>query len=202
MPGARFFPDARLNFAENVLRRRTTTPAIIFKPRAATQRTMSWRELRGEVARRSPRRCAPPASSQAIASPPTCRTSPRRSSPCSARASVGAVWSSCSPDFGVQGVLDRFGQIEPRDPDRRRQLRLRRQDVRPAAEDRRRARSSCRRSSGRVIGGATAGRPSSGRTAARRRRTSRCRSIIRSTSCIPPARPACPSASSTAPAAR
>ena len=70
---------------------------------SCTPRCRAWR-----------RRCAAPASRRATASPATCPTCRRPSSPCSPPPAIGAIWSSCSPDFGVQGVLDRFGQIEPK----------------------------------------------------------------------------------------
>jgi acetoacetyl-CoA synthetase len=121
MPGARFFPDATLNFAENVLRSDLSTelgagadaPAIIFKSESGTTRTMSWRELRAETA-------AFASSLRAAGIQPGDRVAaylpnvPEAIVAVLGTASVGAVWSSCSPDFGVQGVLDRFGQIEPR----------------------------------------------------------------------------------------
>ena len=129
-------------------------------------------------------------------------------------AAVGAVWSSCSPDFGVQGVLDRFGQIEPKvlvtadgyfyggkahdSLARVRQVL----DSLPSVDQN--GRGALRR---RV---AAAGRPARRRAVERVRRrrraascaSSSCRSTIRSTSSTRRARPACPSASCTAPAAR
>jgi acetoacetyl-CoA synthetase len=121
MPGARFFPDASLNFAENVLRSYPSTqlgagvtgPAIIFKSEAGGRRTMSWSELRSESA-------AFAAALRAAGIHPGDRIAaymtnvPEAIVAVLGAASVGAVWSSCSTDFGVQGVLDRFGQIEPR----------------------------------------------------------------------------------------
>jgi acetoacetyl-CoA synthetase len=113
MPGARFFPDARLNFAENALREDGDGAAIIYRSEAGGARTLSWRELRRDVAAfaaalrgagmRAGDRVASyqPNVPEAIVAVLGC-------------AAIGAVWSSCSPDFGVQGVLDRFGQIEPR----------------------------------------------------------------------------------------
>ena len=113
MPGARFFPEARLNFAENLLRHRGGEPALIFRREDGLSRRLSRDELREMVSRvvlalrqagiRSGDRVAGylPNMPEAI----VCKL---------AAASVGAVWSSCSPDFGVRGVIDRFGQIEPR----------------------------------------------------------------------------------------
>jgi acetoacetyl-CoA synthetase len=112
MPGARFFPGGTLNFAANCLREDGDGAAIVARSESGTTRTISWRELRADVAasaaamrasgvRRGDRVAAYlPNTPQAIVA-------------VLAAASIGAVWSSCSPDFGVQGVLDRFGQIEP-----------------------------------------------------------------------------------------
>jgi acetoacetyl-CoA synthetase len=115
MPGARFFPDATLNFAENILGAgsKDDDPAIIHRTEGTPLRSMSWRELRGEVAA-----CA--AALRAAGVQPGDRVAaylpnvPEAIVGVLGAAAVGAVWSSCSPDFGVQGVLDRFGQIEPR----------------------------------------------------------------------------------------
>jgi acetoacetyl-CoA synthetase len=118
MPGARFFPDATLNFAGNALRHDDPSiadegPAIIFKTEQTPTGTMSWRELRTEVA-------AFAAALRAAGIEPGDRVAaylantPEAIVAVLGTASVGAVWSSCSPDFGVQGVLDRFGQIAPR----------------------------------------------------------------------------------------
>src|SRR5262245_42710450 len=121
MPGARFFPDATLNFAENVLRgtggstgaASESAPAVIYRSEAGTTRTLSWTELRTEGA-------AGPAALRAAGIRPGDRSAaylpntPEAIVGVLGAASIGAAWSSCSPDFGVQGVLDRFGQIEPR----------------------------------------------------------------------------------------
>src|SRR5262249_12224461 len=115
MPGATFFPDARLNFAENVLAggRDENEPAILHRTEATPIRSMSWRELRADAA-------AFAAALKAAGIKPGDRVAayvpntPEAIVGVLGAASVGAVWSSCSPDFGVQGVLDRFGQIEPR----------------------------------------------------------------------------------------
>ena len=88
---------------------------------------------------RSPPPCAGSACSRATGSPATCPTCPRRSSPSSARRRIGAVWSSCAPDFGTRAVLDRFAQIEPDGAGRRRRLPVRRQGLRPPGRRRRAA---------------------------------------------------------------
>ncbi|HXH06578.1 MAG TPA: acetoacetate--CoA ligase [Vicinamibacterales bacterium] len=113
MPGARFFPEARLNFARNLLRRRDSAPAIIFRAEDRAPRTLSYAEVYRAVARVA-------AALRAWGIRPGDRVAgyvpnvPEAVVAALAAASVGAVWSSCSPDFGVRGVLDRFGQIEPR----------------------------------------------------------------------------------------
>jgi acetoacetyl-CoA synthetase len=113
MPGAQFFPDASLNFAENVLRQGGDAPAIIFESEDGTRRTMSWADLRSESAAfAGALRAAGVQRGDRVAAYMT--NVPEAIVAVLGAASVGAVWSSCSPDFGVQGVLDRFGQIEPR----------------------------------------------------------------------------------------
>ena len=120
MPGARWFPDARLNFAENLLRRRDDGPAIVFRgevPSAATDRIddrrISWRQLHDHVSRAAQGlRAAGVGPGDRVAG--YLPNLPETVIAMLAATSLGAVWSSCSPDFGVQGVLDRFGQIEPR----------------------------------------------------------------------------------------
>jgi acetoacetyl-CoA synthetase len=113
MPGARFFPDATLNFAESVLSRDGASPAIISGSEEGESRSLSWSALRAEVAA-----CA--AALRAMGIRPGDRVAAYLPNTPDAivgvlgAAAAGAVWSSCSPDFGVPGVLDRFGQIEPR----------------------------------------------------------------------------------------
>jgi acetoacetyl-CoA synthetase len=112
MPGATFFPDARLNFAENLLRRRDGRDAIVFRGEQGTTRTSSFATLYDEVSRVAQ-------ALRAAGVRPGDRIGgylpnlPETIVAALAAAAIGAVWSSCSPDFGVQGVLDRFGQIEP-----------------------------------------------------------------------------------------
>lgn len=113
MPGAQFFPDARLNFAENVLRRRDDAAAIVFNGEGRRRRTLSHAELYDAVARFAAalRRAGIQPGDRVAGYLPNM---PEAIVAALGAAAIGAVWSSCSPDFGVQGVLDRFGQIAPR----------------------------------------------------------------------------------------
>jgi acetoacetyl-CoA synthetase len=113
MPGAKFFPEGKLNYAENLLRARDATPAIAFWGEDRIKRYLSRRQLYDLVSRMA----------QALADAGVKKGDrvagylpnvPEASAALLATASLGAVWSSCSPDFGAQGVLDRFGQIEPK----------------------------------------------------------------------------------------
>src|SRR6266513_2956442 len=113
MPGARFFPGARLNFAENLLRFGDDQPALVFRNERGTRRTLSYRELRAQVARVADGlRCAGVVAGDRVAG--FLPNLPEAAIAMLAAASVGATWSSCSPDFGVRGVLERFGQIQPK----------------------------------------------------------------------------------------
>ena len=113
MPGARFFPAARLNFAENVLRRQDEAPAIVFNGEGRSHRTLSHAQLVEAVARFAAalRRARIRPGDRVGGYVPNM---PEAIIAALGASAVGAVWSSCSPDFGVQGVLDRFGQIAPR----------------------------------------------------------------------------------------
>ena len=113
MPGARFFPQAQLNFAENLLRRRDGAPALIFAGENGERRELSFAELRGQVGALAAwlRGAGVRAGDRVAGVVPNC---PEAVVGMLAATSLGAVWSSCSPDFGVRGVLDRFGQIEPK----------------------------------------------------------------------------------------
>jgi acetoacetyl-CoA synthetase len=113
MPGARWFVGAELNFAENLLRHRDDRPAIIAWTEDGRRRELSHRELYEEVARLAAalrRQGVGPGDRVAAVMP----HAPETIVAMLATTALGAIWSSCSPDFGVQGVLDRFGQIEPR----------------------------------------------------------------------------------------
>ena len=113
MPGARFFPETKLNFAENLLRRRDDGVAIIFRAEDKVERRLSWRELYDSVARMAQalRAAGVKQGDRCAAFVPN---APESVIAMLATASIGAVWTSCSPDFGAQGVLDRFGQVEPK----------------------------------------------------------------------------------------
>ena len=113
MPGAKFFPDARLNFAENLLRRRDDGPALIFWGEDRVKRSLSRAELYDTVARtaRAFRALGLGPGDRVAAYTPNM---PETIIAMLAASSIGAVFSSASPDFGVQGVVDRFGQIEPK----------------------------------------------------------------------------------------
>ncbi|MGI9465022.1 MAG: AMP-binding protein, partial [Aestuariivirgaceae bacterium] len=109
MPGARYFPDARLNFAENLLAKSDDTTALIFRGEDKVRRAWSWRELNETVSRIQK-------GLKTLGLEPGERVGavvanmPETIMSCLGVASLGGVWSSCSPDFGVQGILDRFGQ--------------------------------------------------------------------------------------------
>jgi acetoacetyl-CoA synthetase len=112
MPGAMFFPDARLNFAENALRRRDDAAAIIATTERGDERTMTWAELHRDVVRaaRALRASGVGAGDRVCG---IVANVPEAIVAALGAAAIGAVWSSCSPDFGARGVLDRFGQISP-----------------------------------------------------------------------------------------
>ena len=113
MPGGRFFPDATLNFTENLLRRRGDGPAIVSSTESGRDVTLSHDELRDAVGRAANAlRASGIVAGDRIAA--IAANTPETIVAALAAAAIGAVWSSCSPDFGVQGILDRFGQIGPR----------------------------------------------------------------------------------------
>ncbi|MEM9210005.1 MAG: acetoacetate--CoA ligase [Pseudomonadota bacterium] len=110
---ARFFPDAKVNFAENLLQRTGNDAALIFHGENGTRRTYSFDGLREEVARmQGVLRAEGVGVGDRVAG--FVPNAPEAIIAMLATASLGGVWSSCSPDFGVPGVLDRFGQIEPK----------------------------------------------------------------------------------------
>jgi acetoacetyl-CoA synthetase len=113
MPWGRFFPDAKLNYAENLLRRNDDEPALIFWVEDKIKITMSWRELNARVAQthRALAKAGIKSGDRVCAVVPN---HPETIVAFLAVASLGAIWSSSSPDFGERGILDRFGQIAPR----------------------------------------------------------------------------------------
>ena len=110
--GPRWFTGSRLNFAENLLRFRDDRPAIVFWNEVGRQRELSYAELHQDVARVAAalRRDGVRVGDRVAGFLPNL---PETVIAMLATTSIGAIWSSCSPDFGVNGVLDRFGQIEP-----------------------------------------------------------------------------------------
>ena len=112
MPGASWFPGARLSFSENLLRRNDEGVALVFCNEAGRLRELSYKELNAQVSLVSQalRRAGLKAGDRVGAYLPNM---PESIVYMLASNAIGATWSSCSPDFGANGVLDRFGQIEP-----------------------------------------------------------------------------------------
>ena len=113
MPGARWFASAELNFAENLLRHRDDRTALVFQGEGQPLESYTYRQLYDEVSRLA----------QALKAAGVTRgdrvagfmpNMPQAVIAMLAAVSLGAIWSSSSPDFGIKGVLDRFGQIEPK----------------------------------------------------------------------------------------
>ena len=113
MPGAKWFPEARLNYAENLMRRGDRGDAVVFWDETGFRKRLSFSDLHTDVSR----------AAQALAQlgiRPGDRVAgflpnmPETIVLALASISLGAVWSSCSPDFGIDGVLERFGQIDPK----------------------------------------------------------------------------------------
>ena len=113
MPGATWFSGAQLSFAENLLQFRDEHVALIFKGEAQDSIKMTYAELYDEVARvaKSLRDAGVQAGDRVGGFMPNM---PETVVAMLAATSLGAIWSSCSPDFGIKGVLDRFGQIKPK----------------------------------------------------------------------------------------
>ncbi len=112
-PGSRWFPDARLNFTENLLRKKDSTTAIIARGEGKPDRQLSYLELHCKVNQlaRAFRHHGIEPGDRIVAYMPNI---PETVICALAAAACGAVWSSCSPDFGSRGVIDRFGQINPK----------------------------------------------------------------------------------------
>ncbi|MDC0074901.1 acetoacetate--CoA ligase, partial [Alphaproteobacteria bacterium] len=113
MPGATWFPGTKINFAENILRLRDNTPAIIFFSEDESIREISWNDLYSLVSKFSQALIQDgiKPGDRVVGFMPNI---PEAVVAMLGVASIGAVWSSCSPDFGVEGTIDRFGQIEPK----------------------------------------------------------------------------------------
>ena len=113
MPGAKFFVNSKLNFAENLLQFKNDNPAIIFRGEDSVRKTLTYKQLYDEVAKTA-------AALKALGIEKGDRVvgfvpnMPESIIAMLAATSLGAVWSSCSPDFGIKGVLDRFGQTRPK----------------------------------------------------------------------------------------
>jgi acetoacetyl-CoA synthetase len=113
MPGAKWFEGAQLNFAENLLAHDAAGTALIFANERGERTTLSWGELRAQVASVAARlRELGVGKGDRVAA--FIANRPEAVVAMLATASIGAVWSSCSPDFGIDAVLDRFGQIAPK----------------------------------------------------------------------------------------
>ncbi|HQS08755.1 MAG TPA: acetoacetate--CoA ligase [Xanthobacteraceae bacterium] len=113
MPGAQFFPDAKLNFAENLLRKRGDETAIVFRGEDKVKKRLSFDELHALTSRiqQALKAEGVGVGDRVAAMMPNM---PETVAIMLAVTSLGAIFSSCSPDFGERGVLDRFGQIEPK----------------------------------------------------------------------------------------
>ena len=113
MPGAHWFPEARLNFAENLMRRGDRGDAFVFWDETGFRRRVSYSDLTSDVSRAAQalQALGLRAGDRAAAFIPNF---PETAMLALAALSQGIVWSSCSPDFGVEGVVERFGQIEPK----------------------------------------------------------------------------------------
>jgi len=110
---AGWFSGSKLNFAEHLLRHCGNLPAIVFCGEDGSRRELSFDQLQQEVAKiAAGLRAAGIVKGDRVAG--FLPNSPEAIIAMLATASIGAIWSSCSPDFGVSGVVDRFGQIEPK----------------------------------------------------------------------------------------
>jgi acetoacetyl-CoA synthetase len=113
MPGAHWFTESRLNFAENLLRYRDDKTALIFKGENTVRRSLTYKELFAATAKvtASLRQAGVVTGDRVVGFMPNM---PESIIAMLAATSLGATWSSCSPDFGIKGVLDRFGQTRPK----------------------------------------------------------------------------------------
>ena len=113
MPGAKWFDGATLNFAENLLHHRDNKIAILFQGENGTQSSLTYKKLHDQVSSlaHSMRGMGIVKNDRVVGFMPNI---PETIIAMLATASIGAIWSSCSPDFGIKGVLDRFQKIEPK----------------------------------------------------------------------------------------
>src|SRR5210317_1970773 len=113
MPGSKFFPNGSVNYAENMLSGDTRGPAIIFKSEDKIRKEVSWKDLKSQVSSLANflKKEGVVKGDRIAAYMPNV---PETIIMMLAASSIGAIFSSASPDFGVDGVLDRFGQIEPK----------------------------------------------------------------------------------------
>jgi len=113
MVGAQWFTESRLNFAENLLRYRDEETALIFRGEDTVRRSLTYKELYAATAKVAAalRQAGIVAGDRVVGFMPNM---PESIIAMLAATSIGAIWSSCSPDFGIKGVLDRFGQTRPR----------------------------------------------------------------------------------------
>lgn len=113
MPGARWFPESKVNFAENLLRFRDDRIALVFRGEKGQRASLTYAELYVQVAQLAAglKRAGVQKGDRVAGFVPNCIETLVAML---ATTSLGAVWSSCSPDFGINGVLDRFGQIKPK----------------------------------------------------------------------------------------
>ena len=109
----KFFPDSYLNYAENLLRKNDKDPAIIFKSENSYKTVLSWQDLNSKVAKVSHwlKLNGLKKGDRVAAYLPNI---PETVIAYISTSAIGGVWSSCSPDFGIAGVVDRFSQIEPK----------------------------------------------------------------------------------------
>ena len=113
MPGSKFFPNGKVNYAENMLSGDALGPAIVFKSEDKIRKEVSWKELKAQVAALANflKIQGVTKGDRVAAYMPNM---PETVIIMLATSAIGAIFSSASPDFGVEGVLDRFGQIEPK----------------------------------------------------------------------------------------
>lgn len=113
MPGAQFFPESKLNWAENMLKRRDDGTAIIFCDEKGAERTLTFRQIADQVSQLQQflKASGLEKGDRVAGYMPNL---PETVIAAVAVSSLGAIWASASPDFGVQGIVDRFGQIEPK----------------------------------------------------------------------------------------